>query len=153
MTKKIAVEKIMTKRVILISPETPVKKVAALMLKNKITGIPVVDKNKKLIGIVTETDLVFQATQLHLPTTLFLLDAFIPLTSPNEFEHEIQKLTGIKASDIMTKKVITLNKKDTLEKVATLIREKKVHVFPVVEKNKVIGIVGRSDLIKALTFS
>lgn len=81
------VKDIMTKNVIVVSPETPINKVAEELYKNGFTGVPVVEGNK-LVGIITEADLVMQKAKIHFPQYIQILDSFLYLENPGKIELE-----------------------------------------------------------------
>ena len=73
-------------------------------MEHKISGVPVVDDNENLIGIVTENDLISRDKRLHIPTVMRLFDSFIMLESPGRIEKEIKRMTAITVNDIYTKR-------------------------------------------------
>lgn len=144
------VQEIMTKHVVLIDPDMSVKEVADLFLKNSINGAPVVDAEGKVIGIITDSDLVMQDVKLHFPTAIQLLSGTILLGSEKKFEEQFNKAVGAKARDVMTRNVFTVHADDNLEDVATLMSDKDVGRVPVVEDDKVVGIITKKDIIKTI---
>ena len=144
------VSKIMTKEVIVVAPDTPVYRVAEELYKNGFTGVPVVHGDK-VVGIITEADLVMHNAKIHMPTYIQLLDSFLYLESPQHLDEEIHKVLGTKASDVMTKDVITIAPDAKIEDLATLITDNHINPVPVVKSGKLEGIVSRADLVKLLT--
>lgn len=139
---------IMTEDVITVSPSMTIEELARVLMKNQISGAPVVDENGSLIGIVTENDLITQNKRLHIPTILRLFDAFIPLGT-SRLEKEIKKITATTVGEVCTKRVITVGPETPLEEIATIMTEKKIHLIPVVEEGKIVGIIGKRDIIKS----
>ena len=142
---------IMTKNVTTVGATTTIEELARTLMEHKISGVPVVDDNENLIGIVTENDLISQNKRLHIPTVMRLFDSFIMLESPGKIEKEIKKMTAITVNDIYTKEVITVTEDTPVQDIATIMSEKKVHLIPVVEGKKILGIIGKIDLIKGIT--
>ena len=142
---------IMSKNVITISPKATVEELARLLIKHKISGVPVVDNAKNLIGIVTENDLINQNKRLHIPTIIRLFDAFIVLGS-GRMQEEIKKMTASKVDEICTKKVVSITEETSLEEVATIMSEKNIHLLPVVRDSVVVGIVGKADVVSATIY-
>lgn len=140
---------IMTKDVITVTPDTSVEDLASLLVQHKISGVPVVDDSGALYGIVTENDLISRNKRLHIPTVVSFLDAAIYLESSKKFEEEVKKIAATKVGDICVRKVITIAEDATLADIATLMSDKKKHLLPVVKGGKVIGIVGKRDVVKA----
>jgi CBS domain-containing protein len=141
---------IMTKEVVTVKPDTSIQDLAAMLVKNHISGVPVLDDAGALFGIVTENDLISRDKRLHIPTVVSFLDAAIYLESSKKFEQEVKRLTATRVGDICTRKVVTIKKDTPLVDIATIMSEKKVHLLPVVENNKVLGIVGKRDMVKAV---
>lgn len=141
---------IMTKKVITVKPDTSIEELASILVKHGISGMPVVDKEGRLYGIVTEHDLISQNKRLHIPTVVNFLDAAIYLESSKKFEAEVKRLAATKVSEIATRKVITISEDTPIVDIATIMSEQKVHLLPVVKSGKVVGIVGKRDVVKAV---
>ncbi len=141
---------IMTKDVIFVTPDTSVEKLASILVQNQISGVPVLDNAGALYGMVTENDLISQNKRLHIPTVVSFLDAAIYLESSKKFEQEVKRLTATKVGDICSRKVLSITEDTTLVDIATIMSEKKVHLLPVVKGNRVVGIVGKRDMVKAV---
>ncbi len=141
---------IMTKNVIIVKPDTSTEELSALLVKHGISGAPVVDDSGSLYGIVTENDLISRNKRLHIPTVVGFLDAAIYLESSKKFEEELRRLAATKVGDICARKVVTITEDTTVVDIATIMAEKKVHLLPVVKGGKVVGIVGKRDVVKAV---
>ncbi len=141
---------IMTKDVITVKPESTVKELARLLMDNKISGVPVVDEEKKIVGIVTENDLISKNKRLHIPTIMRLFDAFILLGS-GRMEDELKKMAATIVDEICTRKVLTIQEDLSLEDIATIMAEKHIHLLPVMRDDVVVGIVGKEDMVRAMT--
>ncbi len=141
---------IMTKDVITVKPDTTIEELARTLMKNQISGAPVVDDKGKLVGIVTENDLISKNSRLHIPTILRLFDAYIPLGT-SRMETDIKRMTANTVGDICSKEVITIDSETSLEYIATLITERKIHLLPVLTEGKLVGIIGKKDLIKGFS--
>lgn len=142
---------IMSKDVVSVAPDTSIEELASLLVSNEISGVPVVDANGSLAGIVTENDLISRNKRLHIPTVVSFLDAAIYLESSKKFADEVKRVTATKVADIMVKKVVTIAEDASLTDIATIMSEKKVHILPVVKAGKVVGIVGKRDVVKAVS--
>src|SRR5512145_3295242 len=142
---------IMSKDVVTVTPDTSLSELAALLVGSRISGVPVVDANGSLAGIVTENDLISQNKRLHIPTVVSFLDAAIYLESSKKFADEVKRVTATKVADIMVKKVVTIAEDTSLTDIATIMSEKKVHILPVVKAGKVVGIVGKRDVVRAVS--
>lgn len=142
---------IMSKDVTTVSPETTIEELGRLFIEKGISGAPVVDSSNKLFGIVTENDLIKQNKRIHIPTVLRLFDAFIPLEGFNNIEKEIKRMTASQVADICTRTVVTISPETTLEDIATIMSEKGIHLIPVLSSGKIVGIIGKIDIIKGIT--
>ncbi len=141
---------IMTKKVVTVKPDTSIEELSALFVKHGISGAPVVDDAGRLFGVVTENDLISQNKRLHIPTVISFLDAAIYLESSRKFEQELKRMAATKVADICARKVITITENTTVVDIATIMSEKQVHLLPVVRDGKVVGIVGKRDVVKAV---
>ncbi|MDP3182822.1 MAG: CBS domain-containing protein [Desulfobaccales bacterium] len=141
---------IMTPEVISIGPQASVTEAARLLDTHRISGLPVVDQEGRLLGVVTQSDLVQQARDLELPPTVNLFDVRFFLETPAHFLKRLEKMLGGTVREVMTQKPITIAPDTPVSEVAALMARKKVHTLPVVEGEKLVGIVGKIDLIRAL---
>jgi CBS domain-containing protein len=107
------------------------------------------DAGGRLFGIVTENDLISKNSRLHIPTILRLFDAFIPLGA-SKLEVEIKKMTASSVAEICNRKVVTVLEETPVDEIATIMNEKKIHLLPVVKEGKVVGIIGKKDLIRGI---
>jgi len=141
---------IMTKNVITVFPETLVTDVARLLLEKKISGVPVINTENELIGIVTEGDLIAKEKSVKGPLTLSVMGALIYLEDPHRMEVELKKIAGIRVRDMMTKSVITVTEDTTVGEIATLMIEKGINRVPVLRHRKLVGIVTRANIVRSL---
>lgn len=151
--KHMKVEEIMTKDLITVKPSDSVKDAAKIIVEKRIDGIPVVDDDNNLVGLITEGDLIMADVKMHFPTYIHLLDGYIYLGSLKKFEQELKKAVGAKIKNVMTKDVITTTKDETVEDIATLMTEKGISKVPVLDGKKLIGIVTKKDIVKAISRS
>ncbi|MEJ2137135.1 MAG: CBS domain-containing protein [Desulfofustis sp.] len=142
---------IMTQEVITVQPDTPIRELAQIFLARSISGVPVVDLDGKVLGIATESDLIFHSKRLKVPTVLTILDSFIFLDSPEKMEKELRKIAAASVSDVYSSPPLTINPDTPLDEIASLMTEKQVHTLPVLdETGKMIGIVGKKDIIRTI---
>ena len=140
---------IMTKDVITVKPDATVKELAKLLTEHKISGVPVVDEDGNIVGIVTENDLVSRNKRLHIPTVLRLFDAYFVLGS-GKVEEEMKKMTALLVDGIFTKEVVSIKEETPLQAIATIMSEKNIHLLPVLKGKSVVGIVGKADIVRAM---
>jgi CBS domain-containing protein len=141
---------IMTKQFLTISPEMSVEELARLLLRKDVTGAVIVDKKGKLLGVVTEGDLIAKEKNLHLPTVVSLFDAVIYLETSEHFKGELHKMVATKVEDIYSKDPVTIDLNSTLADIATLMSEKRIHFLPVINEKTVEGVIGRREVLRAL---
>jgi CBS domain-containing protein len=143
------VRDVMTREVVVAHPETSVNLVARLMAGRDISGVPVAEGDH-LVGIVTELDLIVRNTRLEPPAFFALLDAHIPLETPGHYRERMQHMLGTEVRDVMTEKVVTVGPDEELEDLAEVMVKKRVNPVPVVEDDRLVGIVSRSDIIRMM---
>ncbi|HYA11681.1 MAG TPA: CBS domain-containing protein [Thermodesulfovibrionales bacterium] len=141
---------IMTKDVITVKPDTTIEDLARILMEHQISGAPVVDQGGNVTGIVTENDLISKNKRLHIPTILRLFDAFIPLGT-SRLEEEIKRMAATTVGEICTRNVITVDEASSMEDIATIMTEEKIHLLPVLKEGKLVGIIGKRDLIKGIS--
>jgi CBS-domain-containing membrane protein len=141
---------IMTTEVITVRPETEIVEATRLLLENHINGLPVVDDTGKVVGILCQSDLIVQQKKLPLPSFFTFLDGFIPLTSMKQLEKEVQKAVAITVAQAMTPDPITVKPDTSLSSVAALMADKNLHTLPVVADGRLVGVVGKEDVIRTL---
>jgi CBS domain-containing protein len=144
------VKDIMTKDVIMISPETEIAYATKLLLEKGINGAPVVDAEGTLVGILCQSDLIAQQKKLPIPSLFTLLDGFIPLTSMKHIERAVHKVLAITVADAMTPNPVTVQPDATIEEVATIMVDRNYHSLPVVDGGKLVGILGKEDILRTL---
>lgn len=141
---------IMTRELITVTPEMGVEELAGLLWEKKIGGAPVVDAQGQLLGVVTESDLIDQNKKVHIPTVMSILDSMIFLESPAKLDQEIRKMTGTKVADIYSRKPVTVEETTSLEELASIMADRKVHTLPVTSGGRLVGVIGKGDIIRAM---
>ena len=142
---------IMTEKVVSVRPSDEVEKAARLLLEHKISGLPVVDDENRVVGMISEGDLVLRAKEVKAPAFSEILGGVVFLESQKRFFTELKKTIALSVGELMTNKVYTVGEEATLEQIATLMSAKGINRVPVVDKdNKLLGIVTRQDIIKHL---
>ena len=144
------VKDIMTKEIITVSPQTEIVNAAKILLEKRINGLPVIDDSGNLVGILCQSDLVAQQKNIPIPSVYTLLDSIIPLTSLKRIDKEVKKIAALKVEQAMTPNPVTVGPETDIEDVAKLMVDKKYHTLPVVENGKLVGVVGKEDVLKTL---
>jgi CBS domain-containing protein len=140
----------MTKDVVTATPDMEITQAAKLLLEHHFNGLPVVDEKGKLVGIICQDDLIVQQKKFPLPSLFTFFDGLIPLTSYRSLEKEVDKIVASKVSQAMTPDPITIDPETSLEDIATLMVNHSVHTLPVVEGTRLVGIIGKEDVLRTL---
>ncbi len=144
------VTQIMRTGVPTISPDTSVGQAAKALVDHQVPGVAVVE-NGKLIGIVTESDIITREADVDVPTAVPFLDAIFVADAGQSFDEEIRRVTAVNARQLMTSPVISVRDRATLAEVATLMVDRNINPVPVLnDANEVVGIVSRSDLVRII---
>ena len=145
---RISVKDLMTKEVITVTPDMALLDVAKVIAEHNFDGVPVVDKDGRLIGLVTEYDLINKTSAVHLPTLQVVLKN-IPLFKQDQ-AHFQEEILSLKVSDIMNKEPLTLPEAASFEDVIKLFKEHhRVNPIPIVDKdNRVVGVISRFDVLR-----
>lgn len=152
MSKTVA--EVMTRDPITAQPDTPLTDVIKTLAERQISGLPVVDGNGKLIGVVSEGDLMWRESGVEMPPYIMLLDSVIYLENPARYERELHKALGQTVHDVMTSEVVTIAADKLLSEAARLMHERKVHRLPVLdEQGNLVGILTRGDIIREMAAS
>ena len=141
---------IMTTELITVSPEMEIVRATKLLLDNRINGVPVTDETGKLVGILCQSDLVAQQKKLPVPSFFTFLDGLISLSSMKHLEKEVRKIAAITVAQAMTPDPIAVGPDASIEEVAGLMVDNNFHTIPVVEEGKLVGIVGKEDILRTL---
>ena len=141
---------IMTPDPVTLSPESDIRSAVALLIDRKINGAPVVDASGKLVGVLCQSDLVAQQKQVTMPSLFSMLDGFIALSSREDFEREIQKIAATKVSQAMTVNPKSVTPQTPIDEIATVMVNEKLYTLPVVDAGKLVGVVGKEDILRTL---
>jgi len=150
------IKEIMNREVRTVHPDTSLAELARLFAETGIHGAPVVDAENRLIGIVTESD-VLNATKtkyvkynLVYPSIHQFGMEFKEGVAYEELAKAFDEVKHVPVSQVMTRKVVTAGPEDLVEDIAPMMVQKKINRIPIVEKGKVVGIVTRSDILRGL---
>ncbi|MBD1834168.1 CBS domain-containing protein [Trichocoleus sp. FACHB-90] len=142
---------VMSRDPILVRTDTPLKEAIQILAERRISGLPVVDENGKLVGVISETDLMWQETGATPPAYIMFLDSVIYLQNPGTYERELHKALGQTVGEVMTSDAITIAPDKFLREAAALMHERNVRRLPVIDQSEqVIGILTRGDIVRAM---
>lgn len=145
------VKDLMTLNPVTVKPLDLVETVLKRLEESHVSGLPVVNDDNEVVGIISEADLLFKERPIQLPLYLNFLGTIVYLDPPGRFQQQLKKSLGILVQDVMTSHPITITPKTPIVKAANLMISKRVNRLPVVDnQKKLVGIITREDLLRAL---
>ncbi|GAB4196005.1 MAG: CBS domain-containing protein [Coleofasciculaceae cyanobacterium] len=142
---------VMSRDLITVKPQTPIKEAIQILAERNISGLPVVDDAGKLVGVLSETDLLWQETGVEPPLYIMFLDSVIYLENPARYDQELHKALGQTVGEVMSTNPITVKPDQPLRKAAKLMQEKSIRRLAVTDdEDKVMGILTTGDIVRAM---
>jgi len=138
---------VMTSPVVSVGPETTVKEIAKLLIERRVSGVPVLDQGERVVGIVSEGDLIRRVEGTDERHRSWWLRLFSDATTDAT---EYVKTHGRRAADVMTRDVVTVGEDMPLHEIAALLEARRIKRVPVVRDGRVVGIVSRANLLHGL---
>ena len=129
-----------------LDPESTVEDAIKLFAEARISGAPVVEDGR-LVGIITEGDLIFQDADVKAPGFLDILGSIVPLGNTEEYRREALKSAGVTVDEVMTEDPITVTPEATLAETATIMAERHKKILPVVDGERLAGVITRMDIL------
>ncbi|MEW6610357.1 MAG: CBS domain-containing protein [Patescibacteria group bacterium] len=143
------VSEIMTEKVITVKNDTPLMKVAELLFDRALTGVPVIDHARRVIGIITEYDLLSREEHIHIPSYVKLLSEFKIVGHKGAVHGELEMVYQVRARDLMTTPVVTVTPYTEVSEAARIFSEQRINPLPVVDTRRhLVGIISRADIVK-----
>jgi CBS domain-containing protein len=142
------VEHFMTRRVVTVAPETPILTAARLMLDNHVSGLPVVDPSGRVVGVITETDLLREDGKSAQGSPWLQMVA-----GTDGRTGDPERLGARKVEEIMSRDPITVELTAPIAHACHLLTQHRIKRLPVIDKDKLVGIIGRADVVRALAQS
>ena len=144
----------MTRDPIVVRPETPLNEAIQILAERRISGLPVVDSAGQLVGVISETDLMWQETGVTPPAYIMFLDSVIYLQNPAKYERELHKALGQTVGEVMSSDPISISPDKPLKEAAQIMHEREVRRLPIIDNaGQVIGILTRGDIVRAMAAS
>jgi CBS domain-containing protein len=137
----------MTKDVITVGPDATVGEIAGLFVRHRISAVPVVSADNRVVGIVTQTDLGHRSETGTEKKRKWWLDVF---ADADARAREYIKSHGLKAQDVMTRHIVSVSKTASLAEVAEVLDTHRIRQVPVMEGGKLVGMISRTDLVRKL---
>ncbi|MCT7950069.1 CBS domain-containing protein [Ancylothrix sp. C2] len=145
------VAEVMQPNPIVVRPETPLQEAIQILAERRISGLPVVDESGKVVGVISEGDLMWRATGATPPAYIMLLDSVIYLENPARYEEELHKALGQTVGEVMSKNPISISPDKSLSDAARLLHERQIHRLLVQDSaGKLVGIITRGDVVRAM---
>ncbi len=142
---------LMTSNLFTVSPTTPISIAIKMLVDRQVSGLPVVDAEGKLVGVISESDLMWREKGIDMPPHILFLDSVIYLQNPAKYDLELHKVLGQTVGEVMTSHAISITADATIPAAARIMHEKKIHRLPVVdEDNCPIGIITQGDIVRAI---
>ncbi|MEP6521614.1 CBS domain-containing protein [Microcoleus vaginatus DQ-U2] len=142
---------VMSREPILARPEMPLNEAIKILADRRISGLPVVDENDVLVGVISETDLMWRETGVTPPAYIMVLDSVIYLENPSRYERDLHKALGQTVGEAMSTEPVTIGPDKSVQEAAKLMHDRSIHRLPVVNTaGKVIGILTRGDIIRSM---
>jgi CBS domain-containing protein len=142
---------VMTRDVVTVQPQTPLPEVIKILADRRIGGLPVVDDAGKLVGVLSETDLMWQETGVTPPAYIMILDSVIYLQNPARYERDLHKALGQTVGEVMTSEAIAVTPEKSVREAAKLMHEKNIRRLPVIDATgKVVGILTGGDIVREM---
>ncbi len=143
---------IMSAPAITVRPDARIAEVARLMREEQISGVPVVDANGQLHGLITEHDLISRHAPIREPAFYAVLSGVIPLSldSYRLYREQLRQTLAVTADQLMRKVERTVAPDATVESVMVMMLDEKVELLPVVDGGGLLGVVTRTDLVRLI---
>jgi CBS domain-containing protein len=142
---------VMAHDVITVTPDTPLAAAVRLLVDRQISGLPVVDEAGKLVGVISESDLIWREKGIDMPPHIMFLDSVIYLQNSAKYDLELHKVLGQTVGEVMTAPPISIHAEATLPAAARIMHDKKIHRLPVVDlEHRPIGIITQGDIVRAI---
>jgi CBS domain-containing protein len=144
------VKEIMTKKVLTVTEKTPFKKVATLIFKKRVSGVPVVNQKRELLGIISEKDLLSALYPSYEELFDELFHDTIHARDFNEIENRTKEALHFRAANLMKKNVIAVSPETHVMEACSKMILNRVRRLPVIDKGKLVGIVSQGDVFRAI---
>lgn len=142
---------IMTRDVIAVGIDDPLQEVARLMSEHNVSGFPVLSQDGRVVGVISEGDLIRRYRTLQLPTFVAVLGALVPVGSLGALERQIREIASVKVSEIMSRPAITARPDWSVARAADAMIRHRINRLPVVDAaGSLVGIITRADLVRTM---
>jgi CBS domain-containing protein len=144
----VRVDDFMTRRVVTIAPDAPILAAARLMLENHVSGLPVVDASATVVGVISERDLLRDDGKGVDGSPWLQM-----MVEPEELPGEPGKLSARKVSEVMTRAPVSVAPGESIAQACRLMEQHRIRRLPVIENDRLVGLITRADLVRAVAQS
>ncbi len=128
---------------------TLVTDLARMMTEAHSSHIPIVDENRRVVGVVTASDMIAKHASPHLPKYFSLLGVSVPIESRRD-DREIEKVLATTAADLMSTDVIAIDPDDDIDTAAGMMLDRRVSFLPVIKDGMIVGTIDENDIVRLL---
>jgi CBS domain-containing protein len=141
----------MNRDLLTVTPSTPLSEAVKLLVDRHIGGLPVIDDAGKLVGVISESDLMWREQGLEQPPYMIFLGGVIYFKNPLTYDRDLHKALGQTVGEVMTRHAISITANTPLPEAARIMHDKKIHRLPVVDENQhPIGIITEGDIVRSI---
>jgi CBS domain-containing protein len=141
----------MNRDLLTVTPSTPLSEAVKLLVDRHISGLPVIDDEGKLVGVISESDLMWREQGVEQPPYMLFLGGIIYFQNPLTYERDLHKALGQTVGEVMTPHAVSISADTPLPEAARIMHDRKIHRLPVIdENNHPIGIITESDIVRAI---
>jgi CBS domain-containing protein len=141
----------MNRDLLTVTPSTPLSEAVKLLVDRHIGGLPVIDDAGKLVGVISESDLMWREQGLEQPPYMIFLGGVIYFKNPLTYDRDLHKALGQTVGEVMTPHAISITANTPLPDAARIMHDKRIHRLPVVDENQhPIGIITEGDIVRAI---
>jgi len=144
-------KEIMTKNVRSVSLGTSIEDLARLFEETRYNALPVVDAGGKLVGVVSQNDLIERDKPLHIPTVISIFDWVLYLESEQKFLDDVKRMAARTVDEVYSPDVETCAPDTPVSDIAQKMSTKKAYLIPVLEGDRMVGVVARLDIIRSMS--
>ena len=141
---------IMSREISTVTLGTSIKTLAQLFEETRYNALPVVDSDGKLVGTISQNDLIERDKPLHIPTVISIFDWVLYIESEKKFTEEVQKMAARTVDEIFSPLSATCKPDTPVDQIAALMSDKKAHLVPVLDGDDMVGVVTRLDIIRSM---
>ncbi len=144
------VSEIMNTAPVTVYRDTPVDTVARLLVERQAEGAAVIEDDGRLVGMITEEDLIVRNANLHLPTYLNFLDGLFPVRGRHEFADEMRHMLATRADEVTSEHLYSVTPETDVADAATVMVEKHANPLPVLQDGRLVGTISHTDILRLM---